>query len=95
MSERRKKREFTDEFKQQVVQLFNNGKARSEIIREYDLTPSCFGKWVNYYNNTGSFKEIDNKTETEKELIKLQKRNRQLEMEVDILKQAALIMGRK
>ena len=38
MSERRKKREFTDEFKKQVVSLYNNGKSRSEIIKEYDLT---------------------------------------------------------
>ena len=52
-------------------------------------------KWIRYYNNSGSFKEEDNRTEEEKRLIELEKRNRQLEMEVDILKQAALIMGRK
>lgn len=95
MSERRKKREFTDEFKKQVVSLYNNGKSRSEIIKEYDLTPSAFAKWINNYNNSGSFKVEDNRTPEEKELIELRKRNRQLEMEVDILKQAALIMGRK
>ena len=95
MSERRKKREFTDEFKKQVVNLFNNGKSRSEIIKEYDLTPSAFAKWINQYNNSGSFKVIDNRTEDENELIQLRKRNKQLEMEVDILKQVALIMGRK
>lgn len=95
MSERRKKREFTAEFKKQVVNLYNNGKSRSEIIKEYDLTPSAFAKWINNYNNSGSFKAEDNRTPEEKELIELRKRNRQLEMEVDILKQAALIMGRK
>ncbi len=95
MSERRKKREFTDEFKKQVVNLFNNGKSRSEIIKEYDLTPSAFAKWINQYNNSGSFKLADNRTAEENELIRLKKRNKQLEMEVDILKQAALIMGRK
>jgi transposase len=95
MSERRKKREFTDEFKKQVVDLFNNGKSRSEIIKEYDLTPSALAKWINQYNNSGSFKAADNRTAEENELIRLQKRNKQLEMEVDILKQAALIMGRK
>lgn len=41
MSQRREKREFTDEFKQQVVSLYNNGKPRSAIIKEYDLTPSA------------------------------------------------------
>ena len=95
MSERRKKREFTDEFKKQVVSLYNNGKPRCEIIKEYDLTPSALAKWINNYNNSGSFKAEDNRSPEENELIELRKRNRQLEMEVDILKQAALIMGRK
>ena len=95
MSQRREKRMFTEEFKKQVVSLYNNGKSRSEIIKEYDLTPSALAKWINNYNNSGSFKAIDNRTEEENELIKLKKRNKQLEMEVDILKQAALIMGRK
>ena len=36
---RMERREFTDEFKMQMVNLYNNGKPRSEIIREYDLTP--------------------------------------------------------
>jgi len=43
----------------------------------------------------GSFKESDNRTPEEKELIELRKQNKQLLMENDILKQAALIMGRK
>ena len=42
-----------------------------------------------------SFKAADNLTPAEKELIALRKRNQQLEMENDILKQAALIFGRK
>lgn len=95
MLERREKRFFKDEFKQQMVSLYNAGKPRSEIIKEYDLTPSALAKWINNYNNSGSFKEEDNRTKDENELIELRKRNRQLEMEVDILKQAALIMGRK
>lgn len=95
MSERRERRTFTEEFKKQVVSLYNSGKSRSEIIREYDLTPSVFNRWVKEYNTTSSFKAKDNRTEDENELIELRKRNRQLEMEVDILKQAALIMGRK
>ena len=92
---RRERREFTDEFKKQMVNLYNNGKSRTEIIKEYDLTPSALAKWINNYNNSGSFKSEDNRTTEENELIELRKRNRQLEMEVDILKQAALIMGRK
>ena len=37
-----------------MVELFNQGKPRSEIIREYDLTASAFDKWVRRINTTGS-----------------------------------------
>ena len=40
MTERRAKRTYTDEFKKQIVNLYNNGKKSSEIIKEYDLTYS-------------------------------------------------------
>ena len=45
--------------------------------------------------STGSFKEKDNRSEEEQELIQLRKKVKQLEMENDILKQAALILGRR
>lgn len=92
---RKVRRHFSDEFKQQIVDLHNAGKKRSEIIREYDLTPSTFDKWVRQSKTTGSFKTVDNLTVEQRELIELRKRNKQLEMENDILKQAAVIMARK
>ncbi len=95
MSNRRERRKYTEEFKKQVVNLYNNGKSRSEIIKEYDLTPSAFNNWVKQFNTSGSFKAKDNRTEEENQLLKLEKENKQLRMEVDILKQAALIMGQK
>ena len=92
---RRPRREFTEEFKLQMVKLYNSGKSASEIVKEYDLTRSAFANWVQKYNKTGSFKSCDNRTEEEKELIRLKKENQQLKMENDILKQAALILGQK
>lgn len=92
---RRQKRTYTGEFKQQIVSLYNNGKPRAELIKEYDLTPSALGKWINQFNSTGSFKAADNRTDEENRLRQLEKENKQLKMENDILKQAALIMGRK
>lgn len=95
MTTRRQRRSFTEDFKKQVVQLYNAGKPRSEILKEYDLSPSAFDRWVNRINSTGSTKEKDNRTIEEVELIQLRKEVQQLRMENDILKQAALIMGRK
>ena len=91
---KRSRRTFTEEFKTQIVNLYLSGKKKSEISREYDLHAVTLNRpWQ--HESYGSFKEKDNRTPEEKELIKLRKRNQQLEMENDILKQAALIMGRK
>ncbi|WP_332699319.1 transposase [Halalkalibacter lacteus] len=43
---KRVRRSFTKEFKEQIVQLHVSGKPRAEIIKEYELTPSAFDKWV-------------------------------------------------
>ena len=95
MTEKRPRRTFTPEFKSQLVRLFENGKPRTDIIREYDLTASAFDKLVKQSQTSGSFKEKDNRTPEQEELIKLRQENQRLMMENDILKQAALIMGRK
>jgi len=95
MTTKRPKRTFTEEFKNQLVQLHKNGKPRGEIIKEYDLTASAFDKWLRRINATGSSHEKDNRTPEQEELIRLRKENQRLKMENDILKQAALILGQK
>ena len=93
--QRRKPRKYTDEFKQQLVELYRFGKRRCDICREYDIATSLIDKWVKQASNSGSFHEKDNRTPEQEELIRLRKENQQLRMENDILKQAALILGRK
>jgi transposase len=56
---KKERRTFTTQFKNQIVQLYLNGKPRNEVIREYELTPSAFDKWVKQYQNSGSFKKIN------------------------------------
>jgi transposase len=92
---KRSRRTFTAEFKAQMVKLYENGKPRKDIISGYELTPSALDKWIKQSQTSGSFKEKDNRTPEEIELIKLRKQLQQLQMENDILKQAALILGQK
>ena len=92
---RRERRVYTEDFKRQIVSLYQHGKTKTELIKEYDLTPRALHKWISNYNNTGSFKQSDNLSDEQKRLIQLEKENKQLKMENDILKQAALILGRK
>ena len=95
MSTKRERRTFSDEFKSQIVQLFNAGKSRSDICREYEISPTVVDRWIKRINTTGSAKECDNRTTEEIELMKLRKENKRLLMENDILKQAALIFAQR
>ena len=91
----RKSINYTEEFKKQIVALKENGKSTVHISKEYDVSKSTINKWVKDYSTSGSFKAKDNCSDEENELLRLRKENKQLLMENDILKQAALIMARK
>ncbi len=78
-----------------MVGLYENGKSRAAIVEEYDLTASALDRWIKQSQATGSFKEKDNRSPEENELMAMRKELQRLRMENDILKQAALIMGRK
>lgn len=58
---RRPRHTYTAEFKAQMVQLYQNGKRKCDIIHEYDMTPSLLKKWINQADTFGSFKEKDNR----------------------------------
>ena len=92
---RRERRTYTDDFKQQMVTLYQQGKTRSELVLQYELTPSALDIWITQYSTTGSFKTKDNRSTEDNELLALRKENKRLLMENDILKQATLIMARK
>lgn len=92
---KRNRRSFTDEFKEQIVKLYQSGKKVTEISRDYEMSEQQIYRWIREYEGSGSFKASDNRSDEENELIKLRKEVQQLKMENDILKQAALIMGRK
>lgn len=93
--EKRPRRTFTEEFKKQMVELYNAGKPRAEIAREYELTPSALDRWISRVNATGSTHEKDNRTAEENELLRLRKEVARLRLENEILKKAALILGEK
>lgn len=95
MADPKHPRHFTEEFKRQIVELYNNGKPPHEIMAEYDLGRSTLRRWINAVNATGSTRAADNRTPEQSRIIELERENRRLRMEVDVLKQAALIFARK
>ena len=95
MADPKHPRHFTEAFKRQIADLYNHGKPAHEIMAEYDLCKSTLRRWINAINATGSSRAADNRTPEESRLIELERENRRLKMEVDVLKRAALIFARK
>ena len=95
MADPNRPRHYEEEFKRQIVQLYENGKPSSRIRAEYGIPRSTLRRWVQGIRNSGSTKAADNRTPEENELIELRKRDRQLEMEVDVSEQAAPVFARK
>lgn len=92
---KRKRTTYSNEFKLQMVELYNNGKPAKEITEEYELSPASIHNWVRALRENGTTKQVSKMTLEQRESLEKDKRIKQLEMENDILKQAALIMGRK
>ena len=95
MADPKHPRRFTDEFKRQIVELVNAGKPKAEVMREYDLSKSTVDRWVKAINLSGSPHAADNRTPKQNRIIELERENRRLRMEVDVLNQAALTFARK
>ena len=95
MRDPRHPRHFTDEFKRQIVDLHNAGKPKREAMDEYDLGKSTAERRIKSINATGSPRAADNRTPEQNRILELERENRRLRMEVDVLKQAALIYARK
>ncbi len=64
---------YTDEFKKQIVALYQSGKSVSCLVKEYNVTRAATYNWIKQFTNSGSFKTKDNRSVEENELIKLRK----------------------
>ena len=95
MADPKHPRHFTEEFKRQIVDLYHTGKSLRDIEAEYDLGHSTVCRWIKRIEESGSTRAKDNRTSEEQRLLDLEKENKRLRMEVDVLKQAALIFAQK
>ena len=83
-----------EEFKKMIVNLCetNKDKTMSDIAREYGITRTSITQWRKKY---GTIITSTGDTTNNDEILKLQKKNRELEQEVEILKKAVAIFSKK
>jgi len=82
---------YDDEFKRQAVRKVLDGQSVRSVSRELGVTESQIHKWRRAALDSGD--GVQSGTELA-ETAALKKRIRELEMENEILKKAALIFGR-
>ncbi len=75
--------------------MYESGKPSREIRAEYDIARSTLQRWVQGIRNSGSTRAADNRTPGRNEPVGLRRRNRRLEMEVDVSEQAAPVFARR
>lgn len=84
-------RKYDDDFKQNAVKKVFDGQSVVSVAREIGVNESLIHKWKREALKSG----MNGSSGAEvKELADLKKRLRELEMENEILKKAALIFGR-
>ncbi len=79
-------RKYDEEYKREAVKKIHDGQSVASVSRELGVAESLLHNWKRQV--------IDSSSESEREVLALRKRIRELEMERDILRKAALIFGR-
>jgi transposase len=94
---RRARRKFTDEFKAGVVRLvLDEGKTAGAVARDLDLTDSAVRAWVARAQADRTRGKSGGVTTAEREeLGRLRKETRELKLERDTLKKAAVFFAKE
>lgn len=83
---------YDENYKKTIVNLYESGKRKSDLTREYGISYTNINNWIKKY---GTIKISNGEITTNEEIMKLKKKNLELEKEVEILKKAVAIFSRK
>ena len=81
---------YTQEFKQSLVEMHNQGRSYTELAAKYGPSGDSIRNWVNLY----TVHEVDGNTFTQADVNALRKENAKLREELEILKRAAVLLSK-
>jgi transposase len=94
-SSRRPRREYTPEFKAEIVARCRAGdRSIAQIARDFDLTPSALRNWISQ-SEIDAGERAGLTTEERKELAELRREVKQLREDNGILKRATAFFARE
>ena len=82
------------EFRRRALDLVAQGEPVAVVARNLGISESCLRRWMNQDDVDSGRKEGLSSAE-KRELIELRRKNRVLEMEVEILKRASAFFARE
>jgi transposase-like protein len=95
MAEKRTRRRFTAEFKADAVKrLLEGGRGLSEVATELGLSPGQLSGWRDEQLAAGSAEALAARKAEQAELQRLERENKRLGEEVEILRKAAAFFAR-
>ena len=97
MGTKRKRRNFTPEYKAEVVRLARtSGKTAGRIARELDLTETAVRDWIRQADiDAGNAPNGELTTAEREELVRLRRENKVLQMEREILRKATAFFAKE
>ncbi len=85
---------YPDEFKQRAMQLVRDGTPIAQAAKQLGIAESGLRRWLDQ-DAVDSGRKPGLTSDERKELAELRRRNRTLEMEVEILKRASAYFARE
>jgi transposase len=78
-------RKYDEDYKREAVKKIHDGQSVASVARELGVAESLLHNWKR--------QAVEVSSDAEREVLALRKKLREVEMERDILKKAALIFG--
>lgn len=79
---------YNKDFKDMIVELYNSGKTKDQLCKEYKIGHTSLNRWIN--ERTEISKE-DGETISKQEIKRIEKENAKLKQEIEILKKALVL----
>lgn len=97
-----RKKNYTEDFKKMIIEVYNTGKPIKEICEEYGVSTTSLNNWINQVQPKEKIskkpiiatnKNKNNEKKDVEEISKLKKENEKIKMELEILKKAIAIFS--
>ena len=85
------RKQYDEDFKRHIVELYDAGQTRAELAKAYNLHPTSVSNWIKFYKTSGSVKAKDNLTDEQKQIRELQRQHKDKQMEIDVPKKAVVV----